>query len=388
MLVPVPALRRALLVGLAALSSGALGASAVDDARDGQDGRDGEPLQERDAEPELESLAPPHDYPREVVERTLAKGLAWLAEQEGPSADGSWPVPTGTGARAAPVAVSALSGLALMAGGHLPGRGPFGARVERGLDYVLSRAIVEASDARHGFIGGDGLSRMHGHGFATLMLAQGYAMSPSSELGARLRTVLEGAVHLIERTQGAEGGWMYEPRLEPEHEGSVTICLVSALRAARDAGVLVEAETIARAEDYVRRSQADDGLFRYTLGSDKKTLALTAAGVATLAATGAYDDPALTRGVDAIVRELAKGGAHLGAGEFPHYERFYLALALGGLPDQALFEAWFADELMQLVASQNEDGSWDDSPFGSSYATAINCLVLALPDGILPIYQR
>lgn len=333
-------------------------------------------------------LAPASAYPREVVERTLARGLAWLAAQEGPSADGSWPVPTGTGARSAPVAVASLCGLALMAGGHLPGRGPYGERVGRGLDYVLSRAVTETSDPRHGFIGGDGLSRMHGHGFATLVLAEGYAMSPSRDRGARLRATLESAVGLIERTQGAEGGWMYEPRLEPEHEGSVTICLVSALRAARDAGVLVDPKVVARAEDYVRRSQAEDGYFRYTLGSDKKTLALTAAGVATLAATGAYDDPALERGVDAIVRGLALGGTHPGAGEFPHYERFYLALALGGLRDRDLFENWFADELQRLVASQNDDGSWNDSVFGASYATAINCLVLAVPDGILPIFQR
>jgi hypothetical protein len=334
-----------------------------------------------------ETLEPPSPYPRTVVARSLDRGLDWLAASETRLSDGSWPVPSGTGALGAPVAVSSLATLALMAGGNLPGRGEHGERVARGLDYILSRAVRDTADPRHGFIGGDGLSRMHGHGFATLTLAQGFAISPNDALGARLRDALHGAVDLIERTQGAEGGWMYEPRLEPDHEGSVTICLVSALRAARDAGLLVRAEVIARAEGYVRASQAESGLFRYTIGSDKTTLALTAAAVATLEATGSYDDPALVRGVDAITRALATG-TWPGQGEFPHYERFYLALALWGLREREPFEQWFTDELQRLVASQNEDGSWSDSRYGDAYATAINCLVLALPDGTLPIFQR
>jgi hypothetical protein len=334
-----------------------------------------------------DDLRPEARYPRAKLEESLVRGLAWLAANESRVGDGGWSVDDAPVPLRAPIAVSALASLALMAGGNLPDRGPHGERLRRGVEYVLSRAVTEASDPRRGFMGGDGVSRMHGHGFATLALAQAYAMSPSAPLGARLRETLGHAVDLIERTQGAEGGWMYEPRLEAEHEGSVTICLVSALRAARDAGLLVDPAVIARAEDYVRRSQAEDGRFRYTLGSDKRTLALTAAGIATLEAAGSYDDPAVQRGLDAILRNLA-AGTWEGQGEFPHYERYYLALALFALPDHEHFERWFENELLTLLSTQRDDGSWNDSNYGAVYATAINCLVLAMPDGVLPIHQR
>jgi hypothetical protein len=334
-----------------------------------------------------DDLRPRAGYPRAKVEEALQRGFAFLASKESRLADGSWPVEDAASALRAPIAVAALSSLALMAGGNLPDRGPHGERVRRGIEYLLARAVREDGDPRIGFMGGDGVSRMHGHGFATLALAQAYAMSPDAPLGASLRETLVDAVALIERTQGAEGGWMYEPRLEAEHEGSVTVCLVSALRAARDAGILVDARVVDRAEDYVRRSQAEDGRFRYTLGSDKRTLALTAAGIATLEAAGSYDDPAVRRGLDVLLRELA-AGTWEGQGEFPHYERYYVALALFGLPDREHFDRWFEDELLVLLASQQENGSWNDSNYGSVYATAINCLVLALPEGVLPIHQR
>ncbi|MEZ5979933.1 MAG: hypothetical protein R3F34_17215 [Planctomycetota bacterium] len=378
----------ALLLG-SALGAGVVTAYALDEAPRGDApsrADDSERQQGRDEPVRLDELRPRPSYPREVLEKSLARGLAWLATRESRLEDGSWPTDDTQGDFSAPVAVTSLASLALMAGGDLPGRGPHGERVQRGLEYLLSRAVREEDDPRFGYIS-DGIGRMHGHGFATLALAQGYAMSANGRLGGRVRASLEAAVHLIERTQGAEGGWMYEPRLQTEHEGSVTICLVSALRAARDAGVLVDADVVLRAEDYVLRSQDDDGMFRYTLGSDKKTLALTAAALATLEAAGHYDDPAMDRGLDAIVRLLAKDDWP-GKGDFPHYERLYLALALWGLRDHTTFDAWFADELQRLVASQNEDGSWGESRYGACYATAVNCLVLALPDGQLPIFQR
>jgi hypothetical protein len=47
-----------------------------------------------------------------------------------------------------------------------------------------------------------------------------------------------------------------------------------------------------------------------------------------------------------------------------------------------------------VLQLQQKDGSWpaggtnQESAVGPSYATAMNCLFLALPDGFLPIFQR
>ena len=73
---------------------------------------------------------------------------------------------------------------------------------------------------------------------------------------------------------------------------------------------------------------------------------------------------------------------------FPIYERLYLAQAYWQHPDRTLFERWFAAERDRLLTTQETSGAWMDSRFGATYATATNALVLALPESLLPIFQR
>lgn len=318
----------------------------------------------------------------------LEKALRHLAESQ--RGDGGWDLSDAR--ERAPVAVTALGSLALMSSGSPPGRGPYGSAVGRSIDFLLSRVDLTPNSATRGYIGvsGDPLSRMHGHGFATLALAEAYSVSPASPRGARLERALPAAVDLIQRTQGGEGGWYYAPRIEAEHEGSVTICLVQALRAARNAGLLVDREVIERAVDYVRRSQAPDGSFRYQLGSDQTSVALTAAAIGTLNAAGEYRGPAVQRGVDSIWRGLARreaGDADFRA-EFPHYERLYLAQALWRLGDDSGFWEWYSTELQALLDVQQDSGAFLDRTYGSAYATASIALFLALPDEFLPSFTR
>jgi hypothetical protein len=330
----------------------------------------------------------PSESARAAAEAALARGLEYLAKAQARQADGSLPLEGSTPATRAPVAVTALAALAWMADGNQPDRGPFSREVGRAIDYLLLRTVLERGAPRRGFIGSDAdsNSRMHGHGYATLALTQACSLSPASPRGTRLFEALPLAVDLIERTQGSEGGWWYEPEIEVQHEGSVTITLVQALRAARGAGFHVRDEVIARAEDYVRRSQAPDGKFRYQIGSETTSLALTAAAVSCLQATGRYDDPAVTAGLEAIWRELLGGGRV--PARYPFYERMYLSQALWHARDAEAFGRYLELELADLLGSQQADGSWGGSEFGLAYATAMNCLLLALPAENLPIFHR
>ena len=226
-------------------------------------------------------------------------------------------------------------------------------------------------------------------------MAQAFALSPESARGRRLLRALHAAVACIQNSQGSEGGWEYEPKRTVRHEGSVTICLVQALRGAKDAGLVVDTKVVERALDYVRRSQKEDGSFRYAIGNDRSSVALTAAAIATLNAGGEYSGRAVLSGFDYLQRELAKreGDSSWEAGvrpdvHFPYYERFYLAQALWQHTDQRVFEEWFEREQRGLLGTQAEDGSWSDETYGSVYATAMSVLVLALPDGLLPVYLR
>lgn len=343
------------------------------------------------------------------AQAALERGLAWLSKAQAQETDGSFPA-LGLAARGpnaspatdgsgqfAPVAITALGALAFLAGGSEPDRGPHGREAGLAIDWLVARANLDAQSARHGYLtlASDSLSRMHGHGFAALALAEAYVMSPKTERGARVATALQAAVECIEKSQGVEGGWYYDPKSGLQHENSITICAVQALRAARHSGASVDPKTIARAVDYVARTQKPDGSFRYALGDEKSSVALTAAAISTLNATGTYSGRVIEDGYDWILRRLATRAAATGSAtepdDFvvcPFYERLYLSQALWQHSDPRVFEGWWREELPRVLVSQTKDGAWSDPRYGDCYATAMNCLFLALPEGLLPIFQR
>ena len=313
--------------------------------------------------------------PKEI-ERMYLRGLQFLVQSQ--LAGGNFKdKPYGT-----TPAVVGLAVMAMLAHGDDPVHGPYSSPIKRGLNFIVTR-----QNKTTGYIG----TTMYNHGFATLALAQAYAMSPKSPRGRRIERALRLAIDRIETSQGAEGGWYYGPERSLQHEGSVTIALVQALRAARNSGLRVNPETIAEAIEYVRRSQGEDGAFHYAIGHEQTSVALTAAAISTLNATGIYSGKEVLQGYDSIQRELtARESAPLSlqTPAFPLYERLYLAQAYWQHPDQTLFERWFQAEREHLLTTQEPSGAWTDPRFGSTYATSVNAIVLALPEGLLPIFQR
>jgi len=102
------------------------------------------------------------------AQQAIDKGLAFLATRQ--QDEGSF----GVGGYSRNVAVAALSGMAFMSAGNMPGRGPYGAKVDKCVDFVLDH--TEDS----GFINVEGATThgpMYGHGFATLFLAEAYGMT-------------------------------------------------------------------------------------------------------------------------------------------------------------------------------------------------------------------
>ncbi len=359
--------------------------------------------------------------------RAIERALAWLATRQ-ESRDGSVSVGDAGENERAPLAVTSLAALAWMAGGSTVARGPHQRNVARAIEYLLA-STHRAADPYPGYIEdrGDPISRTHGHGLATLALAHAYTVSPGSSLGKRIGEALVSAVRRIEVSQGAEGGWYYDPARSLQHEGSVTVSLVQALRAADEVGVRVDPRVIARAVEYVESLQVMDrpaskdpsgggdagsklpsgastglrlGGFRYGQSDPKTSVALTAAGLVTLQATGLYDGPRIDEGFDYIWRALGvrdeDPDAH--APSFPYYERFYLSQALWHMRDTSQYRRWAEPIMRQLVEAQRSNGSWQDvrkingqrflDRYGACYATASNVLFLALPDDTLPLFHR
>ncbi len=304
--------------------------------------------------------------------RAIERGLTVLAHRQ--DEEGAF----GSGGYSRNVAVCGLAGMAFMAAGSTPGRGPFGQNVDRCVDFIL------ANTQESGFINVSNASShgpMYGHGFATLFLAECYGMTMRSDI----REKLTKAVNLIVNTQNSEGGWRYQPQRR-DADISVTICQVMALRAARNAGLYVPRETIDRCTEYVKLSQNPDGGFMYMLqGGGQSAFPRSAAGVVALYSAGIYDSPEIKKGLDYLLTYLPRGNDFNRESHY-FYGHYYAVQAMwhaGG----DYWTRWYPAIRDALVARQGDDGTWMDS-ICAEYGTAMACIILQMPNNYLPIFQR
>lgn len=306
-----------------------------------------------------------------AAQKTINKGLAFLAARQ--KADGAF----GDAGYSRNTAVCALAGMAFMSSGSTPGRGPYGANVDRCLEFIL--AHTEES----GFINVEGATThgpMYGHGFATLFLAEAYGMT----MRADMREKLSKAVQLIVQTQNREGGWRYQP-VRHDADISVTICQVMALRAARNAGLFVPHETIDRCIAYVKKSQNPDGGFMYMLQEGESQFPRSAAGVVALYSAGIYEGDEISRGLTYLMQYLPQGDAFTRETHY-FYGHYYAVQAMWHAGGEN-WKKWFPAIRDELIARQHPDGSWTDS-ICFEYGTAMACIIMQIPNNYLPIFQR
>jgi hypothetical protein len=309
------------------------------------------------------------------VNASLDRGLAYLASQQ--RRDGSW---------SSNNACNALSLLAFMGRGHVPGRGKYAELLERGKRFLLGTEHAEIP-------GYFSLGTMYEHGLVTLCLAEMYGMDPDPELEAKLRR----AVKLIEATQSPRGGWRYNPA--PDNQDlSVTVIQIVALRAANNAEIPVDPNVIQRAIQYVKLCAVPTGGFGYE-GRNGMTPQTTAAGILSLQLLGLQDDPQVQKSVQYLQQFLRSDtreqweNSGLGYFYYFHYYAIQAHYQHGGKP----WSEWHPRVREMFLERQNRDGSWD-IPGGTSeaasvdanriYSTAMACLVLDIDLHFLPAYQR
>ena len=315
------------------------------------------------------------------VEQAIEKGLAYLARTQ--SRAGSWRGRSGHYG-GYPSAMTALSGLALMAAGNTPTEGPYAVNVRRAVDYCLSCANRNGLIAQ---IGEEGARPMYGHGFSMLFLAQAYGMEHDPDQQRKIRRVLQRAVRLTARSQSGDGGWLYTPDANGD-EGSVTITQIQALRAVRNAGIKVPKSTITRAGQYIAKCANKDGGISYSLRSRGSSRpAITAAAVATLYNAGQYENPIALKALDYLKKHLdSKQGKRMWFGH-SFYTLLYASQAMY-LSSEANWTWFFPKRRDELLKQQNKDGSWRGDHVGEVYGTAVALLVFHLPYRYLPILQR
>jgi prenyltransferase beta subunit len=342
-----------------------------------------------------------------AVEESVDRGLAWIAGQQ--AADGSFPTMP-----AAQPAVTSLCVLAFLARGHQPGLGPYGARLDRAIDFVLS---CQREDGLFSFQPPTNTvhvdmtaihTAVYNHAISGLMLGEvfGHVTGPRmEEVKAGMTKALQFTHELQSRpkTHAADlGGWRYL-RLRYDHAAadsdlSVTAWQILFLRSARNAEFNVPQSYVDEAMEFVHRCWDEKkGVFNYALegaGDVRSSRGMVGAGILCLSLAGQHQTPPALRAGDwLLAHPYRRFGELVGTDDNFFYSTYYCSQAaaqLGGTYWKGIYEP-LAEA---LLAGQRGDGSWPPEPQGSIsrvgnvYTTAMAVLSLTPPYQLLPVYQR
>jgi len=319
-------------------------------------------------------------------EAAVNRGLDYLMAHQEP--DGHWMA----GGYRVDVAITGLCIMAFLAAGHQPGRGRYGLVMNEAVDFLANSVQMSGQFGANGLIRAraSGGPPMYGHGFALLALAEAYGMTRRHDLKPKL----EAAIKLIEDTQNQDnqtwhnGGWRYQPT-QGDADLSVTVVQVLALRACRNAGLKVSQSTIDRAIGYMKNCANGDGGFSYQIGQNQSDPARAGAGVLSMIMAGLRDSRECQKGLEYLQRHpLTRSYEY---NQHFHYAIYYVTQAMyqaGG----DYWKQWYPSIRDLLVRTQDADGGWsrgaNNSDAGPEYATAMSILVLQVPAGLLPIYQK
>jgi hypothetical protein len=319
-----------------------------------------------------------------ALDEAVNNALAFLKNTQ--KEDGSW----SAGRSGRNPAVTGLAVMAFLSAGHVPGEGPYGDTVEKGVRWVLK------AQQANGLIANEGGHEMYHHGICTLMLAEVAGMT-EGPLADEVRRKLEKAVAVIlkgQRTAGIHrGGWRYMVN-GYDSDISVTGWQLMALRAAKNLGCDVPPEAIEQAVEYVKRCQdAGTGGFRYFPGGPL-TVPCTGTSILGLLICGKeqYDSDEVERGAAYLRKNLPRwGSTHF------FYSIYYCAQAtfqIGGNPKRTNEWVTFREHLHRaLLPNRSDSGAWygrdaEGQIYGPNYCTAMAVLALTVEYRFLPIYQR
>ena len=311
---------------------------------------------------------------------SIHMALQYLANKQ--RADGS--LEGGSGTSAGIVGVACM---AWMAAGNLPGEGPFGKNVARGIEYILNCQNTEGLFRTKQMEGG----YMYHHGLATICLAEAWGQTHDKRIYDKLKKAVERIIH----SQNHEGGWRYEPKVS-DADLSVVVMQLLALRAARDAGIAVPKEVIDNALHYVERCREPrdaNGYSGFGYTGPQKSWSCSAEGVMSLMLCGNYKAADFKDCLDYLVHVHEKKEDR----QWFSYGHYYAAQAMyqaGSQGSQFLhyWQQWYPDISKTIILSQiingTERGYYRQNDGYALWGVSALALVLEIPYRYLPVYQR
>lgn len=312
-----------------------------------------------------------HCQTPDEFESRIDKGIKFLANMQ--DRDGSWRLSS----NGSPAATS-LAIMAFLSCGHVPGEGPYGEQIEKGIAWVVDNQQQNGLFAKFGY-------EMYEHGITTLMLAEVCGMT-NSKVSKKLRPALEKGVKLILQAQNTsgqyKGGWRYQINSR-DADVSVTGWQLLALKAAKNVGCDVPAERIEIAMDFLKRCRdPQSGGYCYQ-PSAGLTVPCTGTAILCLELCDQHHSKENLRAGGYLLRNPPKwGGLHF------FYNVYYGSQAtfqLGG----NYWKAYRPVLHKVLFDNQARNGSWSaNNGFGPVYSTAMCILAMTVEYRYLPIYQR
>jgi uncharacterized protein YfaS (alpha-2-macroglobulin family) len=329
-------------------------------------------------------LAQQNDSPEltSKASQAIDRGLKHLLATQRP--DGSW-ASTEEGDRA--VAITALALMSFMARAEFPGSGPNGDALNRAKEWLLKKA----KDSPDGYMG----TTMYEHGLATLALTEIWGMTKDKKDDDAIQKAIEAAVNVILRSQNEGGGWRYQPQMDAGQDTSVTVMVFIALASARQAGIVVPNETIAKVVKYFESatSQKTGGFNYVPTGVQKNdSIACTGGGAYAAQLAGARGSEMVLSALR-FLKERAPGIIENNFGHY-YYGHYYAVQAMVQAGDEH-YAAWYPQIRDALIQKQGTDGSWNENKKSkgsvaklAGYETPMAIIILATPHRYIPIYQR
>jgi len=352
------------------------------------------------------------DEERQQIEKSIDRGLKWLAANQQP--DGSFP----SRAHGQP-GVTSLCVMAFAAHGHLPDQSkPYGSQLQQAIEFILSCQKPNGLVALVAPVGQDvsrkvplqtGSTAVYNHALSALVLSETFSMSGGDT--EKQREAIERAVRATLQMQSwqkpvpaNQGGWRYLTYRSgrPDSDLSITGWQVMFLRSAKNAGFDVPRKAIDDAVAYIRRCfRPKYGTFTMLANDDdRRSRGMAGAGILAMAHAGLHNTMEAKRSGDWLLEEgfpvYNESRYYTRPGltdDRYHYGVFCASQAMQQLGDE-YWQQFFPPVARVILRNQETDGSWAvdshymDRMYGNAYTTALMVLTLGASNQLLPIFQR
>lgn len=323
-------------------------------------------------------------------EAAVEAALKWIAAHQNP--DGSWNYdhqPAGhckcgnPGNSTGSFGSTALGLLPFLSAGYTHREGKYKKTVEGGLNYLVTKMVVDPAKGTGTMIGGN--EHMYAHGLATIALTEAYGMTKDS----KLRMPAQSALNWIIASQSADRNfWGYNGG---GGDTSVSGWQIMALKSGKSAYLKVPPETwpvrVSKGLDGV---QSEYGAY-YGYGGPGKTPAMTAVGLLSRMYLGANQkNPTLAQGMTYLVQT----GPDLNDMYYTYYaNQAMFQYTNGEGPQWQKWNTVLRDGLIKTQGTQgHEAGSWKHCKFiaqgGRLYSTSLCCMCLQVYYRYMSVYQR